>query len=1261
MGFPSKVAIQREDSMQLEKMKSDMHTELKMKKKQASSSKTMDMSLGSLYGGDSSPQSSYDSSQGDATTTTAGTEQTNETPNEDQEPGEPTGLPNLLEQSLVLTDIFSETVNDTNDDAPAEAQKDETPGQASMDPTTVGEASTDDDSPVVTGMHMMTNSIDLHNVHTQSTAVFVKDARYGWRPAELLRSQSTDVASVILTPHPAIRYTDEQREAAANIAAAKKLAKRADNSSNSLSSSFQASSLYHSSSSYHFFNSGSSFDDCNSSISSMTSSHHRSSGTVGPSAVSAPKTTAIEDTPSIPKIASSIHTSNHVSFSLLDVEKAEEEEITTTMVHLSDYESGALPLQDVDESTGKLIVRDDLSDIPYLHEASILYNLATRHAQQCPYTRAGVVVVSMNPFQWIDDLYSLEQRKLYADHFVWKPKSQLLSQGKKLPPHVYEASSLAYRGLIIDGKDQSILVSGESGAGKTELCKILMTHLATLHLTRIPETDHEEENVEMSPITVFSTPITTVETQSLSGKPSVMKRIAKKIQKKITRAVSSHSITQTIEEEKEGDSDQEHEGTNWSDEDEQLEAELTQVPETTNSIVQRVVDSNPLLEAFGNAKTSRNDNSSRFSKYTQLQFHLKYLGHASASCELAGSLCKTFLLEKSRVVNHNGGERTFHIFYQLLDAPEEYKTNLWSGLSGTNASSFKYVGQPPTDVIEGVTDGERWNEVYAGLNLLGVRGEKLATLMRTLCVILQLGNLVFDPDPSNDDASTISSTDELDKLCDILGVSSESISACLTSRTLVATKDTFTVPSNAAQAKVTCDALAKELYSATFDWLVQAINDSTCVEKNYIDAPTVERFGIIGLLDIFGFESFEKNYFEQLLINHANERLQQKFTIDLFESMYEEYESEGIKLEQIQYQDNSIIIDLVEGRLGLIALLNEECLRPRGSDKGFVNKIYAHNRKGSPRNKETALRREKGFQRNEFAVEHYAGTVRYDAHNFVMKNNDAISPDVIACIARSSNELIASAFGPRVEENQATLVHQTVWTKFQSQLSLLMEDINKTTTRYIRCIVPNKEKQVLMTDLTYTVSQLHSAGVLSAVTISRSTFPNRMDIPVVVDRFSFLRSADCKLTQKSTPDVEHETDSDVASDLLGVSLRAMINSAKDDRSTPEEEIKMPFICGKTRVYFRSGVLEFLEAKRLRAFDQMATKIQCFVRCRSALQTHDVLWNAREEKRALERERINAGIMPPLPPPTKKSTNGISLFLGCFSGCVGLSAHHHDVS
>eukprot|EP00978_Attheya_sp_CCMP212_P005229 scaffold11612_cov39-Attheya_sp.AAC.1 len=594
MGFPSKVAIQREDSMmQLEQVKSDVHnTALETKKKQASSSKTMDMSLGSLYGGDSSsPQSSYDSSQGkdDATTTTASTEQTNETPKEDQEP---TGLPNLLEQSLVLTDIFSETVNnDTNDDAP-EAQKDETPGhmQASMDPTTtVGEASTDD-SPVVTGMHMMTNSIlDLHNVHKQTTSVFVKDARYGWRPAELLRSQSTDVASVILTPHPAIRYTDEQREVAANITAAKKLAKRADNSSNNLSSSFQASSLYYSSSSFHFLNSGPAFDDCNSSISSIASSHHRSSGAVGTTAVPAPQTTTIKDKPSIPKIASSIiHTSNHVSFSLLDVEKAEEDETTTTKVHLSDYESGALPLQDVDESTGKLIVRDDLSDIPYLHEASILYNLATRHAQQCPYTRAGVVVVSMNPFQWIDGLYSLEQRKLYADHFVWKPKSQLSSQGKKLPPHVYEASSLAYRGLSIDGKDQSILVSGESGAGKTEICKILMTHLATLHLTRIPETSHEEESVEMTPTTVFSTPITTVETQSLSGKPSVMKRIVKNIQKKITNAVSSHSITQTIEEEKDGDSDQEHEGSDWSDEDEQLEAELIQVPETTNSIVQRV-------------------------------------------------------------------------------------------------------------------------------------------------------------------------------------------------------------------------------------------------------------------------------------------------------------------------------------------------------------------------------------------------------------------------------------------------------------------------------------------------------------------------------------------------------------------------------------------------------------------------------------------------------------------------------------------------
>ena len=345
------------------------------------------------------------------------------------------------------------------------------------------------------------------------------------------------------------------------------------------------------------------------------------------------------------------------------------------------------------------------------------------------------------------------------------------------------------------------------------------------------------------------------------------------------------------------------------------------------------------------AKTILNGNSSRFSKYVKLQFHLQFAGRTMPQCNIAGSKCETFLLEKSRVVGHEAakGERNFHIFYQLLEgAPEEYKKQIWDGLEATDASSFKYAGVNDTVIIEGLTDAQRWKQMLGALKTIGLKREVIFMLMRALCVVLQLGNLSFSVDPANEEGSVISSHDELEKLASILGVPSAEIAEAMISRTVLAGHDTYKVPFNAGQAKGTCDAFAKEIYASIFDWLAGTINDATGAEKNYIPpgkSETMTEFGIVGLLDIFGFESFEVNNFEQLCINHANERLQHKFTEDVFQSVRDEYESEGIDLGEVKFSDNSDVVDLIEGRLGLINLLNEECVRPKGSDAGFVNKV----------------------------------------------------------------------------------------------------------------------------------------------------------------------------------------------------------------------------------------------------------------------------------------------------------------------------------
>jgi len=492
-----------------------------------------------------------------------------------------------------------------------------------------------------------------------------------------------------------------------------------------------------------------------------------------------------------------------------------------------------------------------------------MYNLKARHVNSKPYTRTGDIVIAVNPYKWLLDLYTEERRHIYASALVFENTYKQNDGGNprsKLEPHVYEASSLAYRGLAVDGENQSILVSGESGAGKTETVKILMNDLASV-----------QRNAQTL----------------LKDRPIV------------------HHKPKTDD-----------------------------TPHSTSVIVQRVLDSNPLLEAFGNAKTIRNDNSSRFGKYIQLQFHgedpetAARCGKQLPSCVLAGSKCKVYLLEKSRVVSHEEEERTFHIFYQLLAAPEEIKTEIWEGLADTDNESYCYVGFTETEIIEEVPDGERYQHTVDSLALIGVDGEKLKMLMRAICIVLQLGNLVFEPLERDDDKSEITSEEELEGLSDLMGVSQADLIAALTLRTVRARGEEYKVPLNPERARDSTDAFAKEIYAKTFLWLVRTINDATCAEKNYA-GDKIEGFGIIGLLDIFGFESFETNRFEQLCINYANEKLQQKFTQDIFRSVQAEYEYEGIALGEITYDDNTDVLDLVEGRMGLLSFLNEECVRPK--------------------------------------------------------------------------------------------------------------------------------------------------------------------------------------------------------------------------------------------------------------------------------------------------------------------------------------------
>jgi myosin-5 len=664
---------------------------------------------------------------------------------------------------------------------------------------------------------------------------------------------------------------------------------------------------------------------------------------------------------------------------------------------------------------------------------------------------------------------------------------------RDLRPHVYETSALSYKGLAVDGVDQSVLVSGESGAGKTETVKICMNHMASLQRGPVEAGTKREQNI----------------------------------------------------------------------------------------VVQRVVDSNPLLEAFGNAKTRRNDNSSRFGKYIQLQFDRQEptsIGGIPPT-KLAGSKCDVYLLEKSRITSHDDSERTYHIFYQIIASKDKDKTAIWRGLQGSKCSSFKYVGKEFELKIDGMTDDQHYYETVESLASIGVTGDKLMTLMRAITTTMALGNITFGPKAGDSEASEVTSRNDLAAASDIIGIPAADLELAFVERTMITRGETFKVPLKADGAKDSCDAFAKEIYSKVFLWLVREINESTVAEKNY-EGDRKTDFGIIGLLDIFGFESFPVNGFEQLAINYANEKLQQKFTKDIFQTVQEEYRFEGISLHDIRYDDNADVLALIEGRAGLLAMLNEECVRPMGSDKEFVYKAIQGN-KASP-----CLIADKLLGPMDFGIHHYAGKVVYYADGFIARNLDTIAADLIAIAKKSTNYIIANHLqnekmmnGEAVVEPQrqapkrgkSNITNDTLWTKFKNQLTALMKSLNETQSRYIRCVKPNTHKLPGVMQHMTTIEQLRCAGVVAAVTISRSAFPNRLDHRACLDRFKVLNRV-----KKKKMDPREE-------------VEAMLKSCL---GPIQEKSDLPvFVVGKTRVYFKMGVLEFLEGERMRGFDQWAYDIQ----------------------------------------------------------------------
>uniref|UniRef100_A0A0E0R0N8 Myosin motor domain-containing protein n=1 Tax=Oryza rufipogon TaxID=4529 RepID=A0A0E0R0N8_ORYRU len=607
---------------------------------------------------------------------------------------------------------------------------------------------------------------------------------------------------------------------------------------------------------------------------------------------------------------------------------------------------------------------DDLMQLSYLSEPSVLYNLQYRYSQDLIYTKAGPVLVAVNPFKKVP-LYGNE----YIDAYRNKTKDS---------PHVYAIADSALREMKRDEVNQSIIISGESGAGKTETAKIAMQYLA-----------------------------------SLGGGGGI-----------------EYEILQT----------------------------------------------NPILEAFGNAKTLRNDNSSRFGKLIEIHF--------STTGRICGAMIQTF------------GERSYHIFYQLCaGAP----ASLRDKLNMKKADEYKYLKQSCCYSIAGVDDAQMFRTVTEAMNIVHISKEDQDNVFTMVSAILWLGDVSFTV-IDNENHVEIVVDEAAETVARLLGCSIEDLNLALSKRHMKVNNENIVQKLTLSQAIDTRDALAKSLYASLFEWLVEQINKSLSVGKRRTGRS-------ISILDIYGFESFDRNSFEQFCINYANERLQQHFNRHLFKLEQEEYVEDGIDWAKVEFEDNQNCLNLFEKKpLGLLSLLDEESTFPNATDLTFANKLKQH------LNNNSCFRGERG---KAFAVRHYAGEVAYDTSGFLEKNRDLLHMDSIQFLAKCKSSLpqmfaskmLSQSDNPLpvpYRNSAADSQKLSVAMKFKGQLFQLMQRLESTTPHFIRCIKPNNLQLPAIYEQGLVLQQLKCCGVLEVVRISRSGYPTRMTHQKFARRYGFL-------------------------------------------------------------------------------------------------------------------------------------------------------------
>ncbi|XP_031137665.1 unconventional myosin-Ib isoform X13 [Sander lucioperca] len=697
-----------------------------------------------------------------------------------------------------------------------------------------------------------------------------------------------------------------------------------------------------------------------------------------------------------------------------------------------------------------------------LSEDSFIENLRKRFDHNEIYTYIGSVVISMNPYRSLP-IFTPEKVEEYRNRNFYE-----------LSPHIYALADEAYRSLRDQDKDQCILITGESGAGKTEASKLVMSYVA-----------------------------------AVCGKG-----------------------------------------------------------QEVNKVKEQLLQSNPVLEAFGNAKTVRNDNSSRFGKYMDIEFDFKG--------DPLGGVISNYLLEKSRVVKQPRGERNFHVFYQLLSGASD--DTLKKLKLDRDFSKYNYLSLDSA-VVNGLDDAANFRTVRNAMQIVGFMEDEVQSVLELVAAVLKLGDIEFKPESrcNGTDESRIKDKNDLKEMCELLGIEQSVLERAFSYRTVEARLEKVSTTLNVAQAYYARDALAKNLYSRLFSWLVTRINES-------IKAQTKARHKVMGVLDIYGFEIFEDNSFEQFIINYCNEKLQQIFIELTLREEQEEYVREGIEWTNIEYFNNAIICDLIENHQnGILAMLDEECLRPGTvTDETFLDKLNTicaeHQHFESRLSKNSKFLTDHSLPHNCFRIQHYAGKVLYRAEGFVDKNNDLLYRDLSQAMYKANHSLIKQLF-PEGNPAKVNLKRPpTAGFQFRASVGTLMKNLQTKNPNYIRCIKPNDKKASHIFTDSLVCHQVRYLGLMENVRVRRAGYAFRQAYEPCLERYKML----CKRTWPHWRGPARE----------GVEVLMA------DLPVPAEE----FSYGRSKIFIRNPrTLFFLEERRRQCLQDLATLIQKIYRgwkCRS---------------------------------------------------------------